>query len=95
MKKNTAGRTREDGKRGAKESRLESERGGWPEARGRGNQCSGEAEMLDSLSGLETLMAKDEKDGSSCGGEGFRSCFLLLQPFLFIEQDFCYHIIFQ
>lgn len=71
MKKNTAGRPREDGKRGEKESRLESVRGRWPEARERGDQRSGEGAMLDSLSGLERLMAKDEKDGSSCGGAGF------------------------
>lgn len=83
----------------AKEERWKADRSQrgvseWPEARGRSDQCSGEGEMLDSLPGLETLMAK-EKDGSSCGGAGFQFCFLLLQPFVFIEQDFCYHIIFQ
>lgn len=49
MKKDTAGRLREDGKRGVKKGRVESERGGWPEAGGRGDQCSREGETLDSL----------------------------------------------
>lgn len=61
----------------AKEERKKadwSQRGvGGRKREGRGDQCSGEAEMLDSLSGLETLMAKDEKDGSSCGGARFWS----------------------
>lgn len=75
MKRNTAGRARQDGKRGMKGRKLESEKGGCPETRGRRNQRSGAGEMLDSLSGLETFTAQDEKDGSSCGGAGFWSCF--------------------
>lgn len=73
MKKNTAGKAEGRWQKRSERKQTGASEGWVAGSEGRGDQCSGEAEMLDSLSGLETLMAKDEKDGSSCGGAGFWS----------------------